>query len=318
MYGSMATPRVFHFIFGLKEQQEAFHLAHFLCLQSCLLVNSPAVVKVHYRHEPWGPLWNRIKTQITLCYLEEPLPLSGYAYSEGNSSAEYRYAHSSDFLRVDILRREGGVYADMDTLFVRPYPQEMYEWPFVMGHETVDPFVKHAHIGGSLCNALFLSQAGSEFARLWQEKMESAFDGTWSRHSTFLPFEISQAHPDLVHLEPTTSFFHLDWTRDGLRDLFERDVVLPPTVYSLHLWAHLWWKKDRTDVSRFHAGRLTAQYVAHADTTYARYARPFLPQDLATGSEWSWALHRTGNAMHDAISEIATRVRSRLIAVLRP
>lgn len=314
----MAVPRVFHFVFGLKEQREPFHLAYFLCLQSCLVVNRPAVVKVHYRHEPWGPLWDRIKPHISLSHLDEPLPLSEYAYVEGNVTAEYRYAHSSDFLRVEILWREGGVYADMDTLFVRPYPEEMYQHPFVMGHETVDPFVRHADIGGSLCNALFLSQAGSDFAKLWQEKMAGAFDGTWSRHSTFLPFEISQAHPDLIHVEPTTSFFHLDWTRDGVLDLFERSVVLPETAYSLHLWAHLWWDESRTDVIRFHAGRLTPEYVAHARTTYALHAKPFLPEDLSSGSESSWSLRRACYSAHDVLADIVVQVRSKLAGLLRP
>jgi hypothetical protein len=313
----MAIPRVFHFIFGLKEQVEPFHLAHFLCLQSCLMVNKPDAVIVHYRHEPWGPLWERIKPQILLRPIEDSLPLSGYAYTEGNASAAYRYAHSSDFLRVEILGREGGVYADMDTLFVRPYPDAMYSYPFVMGHEKVDPFVRHAEIGGSLCNALFLSEAGSEFAKLWRDKMTAAFDGTWSRHSTFLPFELSQAYPDLVHVEPKTAFFHLDWTRDGITDLFERSVELPETVYSLHLWAHLWWDRSRTDVSRFHAGRLTPGYVAHAGTTYARYARGFLPGDLLAASGLSWGLQHTRAVVSDVLAEIATRGRSRLGRVLR-
>jgi hypothetical protein len=312
----MAIPRVFHFVFGLKEQNAPFHLAHFLCLQSCLQVNQPDVVKFHYRHEPWGPLWDRIKRHLCLCALDESLPLSGYHYPAGSSSADYRYAHSSDFLRVDILRREGGVYADMDTLFLQPYPEELYQRPFVMGHETVDPYAAHASIGGSLCNALFFSEPGAEFAGLWQENMLSAFDGTWSRHSTFLPFELSQSHPATVHVEPTTSFFHLDWTQEGVRDLFERSVVLPENAYSLHLWAHLWWDSSRTDVSRFHAGRLTAEYVAHADTTYARYARRFLPGDLDVGSASGWKRHQAGYALRDAAAEAAKSSRAALLRVL--
>ena len=218
------------------------------------------------------------------------MPLSGYRYSAGNASEDFRYAHSSDFLRLEILHREGGVYADMDTLFVRPYPSHLFCHPFVMGHETVDPHAPFPHKGGSLCNALFFCTPGSLFADIWRSDLAKTFDGTWSRHSTFLPFELSRRHPNLIHVEPNTSFFYLDWTRDGIQSLFEDSLLLPENVYSLHLWAHLWSDRTRTDVTRFHQGRLTATYVRHAQTTYARYARAWLPEDLPSGTSFRWRL----------------------------
>jgi hypothetical protein len=300
----MAIPRVFHFIFGLREQLEPFHLLHFLCLRSCIEVNRPQTIKFHYQHEPWGPLWDQIRPHLQLCRLEGHLPLSDYRYPKGSASADFQYAHSSDFLRVEILLREGGVYADMDTLFVRPFPDTLFEQPFVMGHETVDPHVTYLHGGGSLCNALILAEPGAKFAAAWYEGMEAAFDGNWSRHSTFLPFELSRLHPSWIHVEPTTSFFHLDWTAEGIRDLYESSVELPDSVYSLHLWAHLWSSERRTDVSRFHEGRLTPQYVAHANTTYANYARRFLPESIDRGSATGWKLSEAGARLEGALASM--------------
>lgn len=308
----MAIPRVFHFIFGLREQTQPFHLLHYLCLRSCLEVNHPEAIHFHYRHEPWGLLWEEIRSFVTLRRLEGPLPLSNYRYPDGSASAGFQYAHSSDFLRVEILHREGGVYADMDTLFVRPYPEEFFGKPFVMGHETVDPHVTYVHGGGSLCNALFLSEPGARFAEAWHKGMESAFDGNWSRHSTFLPYELSQQHPSWIHVEPTSSFFHLDWTRKGLHDLFERAVELPETVYSLHLWAHLWADRKRTDVCRFHEDMLTPQYVGHANTTYAHYARRFLPQDSDIGSSTGWKLRAARQRVQSSLM-VATETGARTV-----
>lgn len=302
----MAIPRVFHFIFGLREQLQPFHLMHYLCLRSCMVVNRPRAMKFHYQHEPWGPLWEQIRPHLQLCRLEGPLPLADYRYPQGSASAKFQYAHSSDFLRVQILLREGGLYADMDTLFVRPYPDAFFAQPFVMGHETVDPHVTYQHGGGSLCNALFLAEPGAKFAAAWYERMEAAFDGDWSRHSTFLPFELSHLHPSWIHIEPTTSFFHLDWTAEGIRNLFENSVELPESVYSLHLWAHLWSNRRRTDVSHFHEGRLTSEYVAHANTTYANYARRFLPEGIHRGSATGWKLRAAGNRLDVALTTTTT------------
>ena len=307
---AMLVPRVFHFVFGLKEQTQPFSLLHYLTLRSCLQVNQPQAIRMHYRHEPWGPLWGRVRDQIELCRIDRPLPLSDHSYPSGSASAAFRYAHSSDFLRLDILLREGGVYADMDTLFVRPYPDELFQHSFVMGRETADPHVKYAHGGGSLCNALFFAARGAEFAGLWRREMEAAFDGSWSRHSTFLPYELSLRNPGLIHVEPTTSFFHLDWTREGVRDLFERSVELPTSVYSLHLWAHLWADRARTDVTRFHEGRLTPAYVRYADTTFARYARPWLPDDLEAENAFAWITERLTQGCADVAAEWSEGLRT--------
>lgn len=313
----MAIPRVFHFVFGLREQTHPFSLLHYLALRSCLDVNQPELIRMHYRHEPWGPLWDRIRPHLDLCPIEQPLPLSDFRYPETSAAAAFRYAHSSDFLRVDILHREGGVYADMDTLFVRRYPDELFQHSFVMGHETVDPHVKYAHGGGSLCNALFFSAPDAQFGALWRREMDAAFDGNWSRHSTFLPYELSLRHPQLIHVEPTTSFFHLDWTREGIRNLFERSVDLPDTVYSLHLWAHLWSDRSRTDVTRFHEGRITPNYIRLANTTFARLARRFLPDDLGSSSTFGWMLEQMCQRGADFAGASGQRVRDGAHRVLR-
>ena len=47
-----AMPRIFHFVFGLREQNEPFHLAHYLCLESCRHVNQPQAIWFHYANEP--------------------------------------------------------------------------------------------------------------------------------------------------------------------------------------------------------------------------------------------------------------------------
>lgn len=86
----------------------------------------------------------------------------------------------------------GGVYADIDTIFVNPFPERLWEQPFVLGWEgDVVPATGEAP-RPSLCNALIMAEPGAAFGRLWLEEMRAAFDGSWSAHSTPLPERLRQ------------------------------------------------------------------------------------------------------------------------------
>lgn len=276
-----AIPNVFHFVFGLRRQTEPFHLMYYLCLQSCLEVNRPDAVHFHYQHEPFGPLWELIRPRLVLRRIAPRDSVAADFRYEDPLLVRFRYTHLADFERLRILVEEGGIYADIDTLFLRPVPAEWRNRQYILGHERVPGTASQ---DGSLCNAWIASAPGAEFGRLWLAEMTAAFDGTWSNHSTLLPYRLARRHPELVHVEPATSFYALDWSPEGIDGLFRRPVDLPGEAYSLHLWNHLWFDADRLDFSVFHAGLLTPEYVAHADTTYARHARRFLPAGLAQGA----------------------------------
>jgi len=66
------------------------------------------------------------------------------------------------------------------------------------------------------------------------------------------------------------------WTRDGLSNLLQRLDPDFSDVYSMHLWAHLWWDKQQTWLPGFHQGLLTEQYIREVDTTYNVVARQYL------------------------------------------
>ncbi|MEZ0216547.1 MAG: glycosyltransferase, partial [Rariglobus sp.] len=176
-------PRHFHFIFGLREQTEPFHLVHYLCLESCLRVNRPDRVTLYYHYEPYGRYWNLIKDRIQLVHVPlHPLVTSQH-YDDPLISRKLRYAHHADFIRLEKLIEHGGVYADMDTLFLRPIPDGLYEKAFVIGREDPVTDMKTGAISDSLCNALMMAEPGSAFARIWLERMPAALDGSWSNHS---------------------------------------------------------------------------------------------------------------------------------------
>ncbi len=139
-----------------------FHSA----LQSCLEVNRPEAIHFHFRNEPYGPLWERILPHLTLHRLgKKPRDYDTSRYAE---TAEGRliahlglgYAHEADFVRLDALIEHGGVYADMDTLFVRRYPDAWFRHEFLVGEE---PGVRgdDGLIKPSLCNAVMFAHRGA-------------------------------------------------------------------------------------------------------------------------------------------------------------
>lgn len=268
-----SIPKVFHFVFGLRDQTEPFHLMYYLCLASCIEVNRPDEVHFHYHHEPHGEWWERIKPKLQLRRIAPERFVSEYRYRDPEVGA-YRYAHLADFARLRILLEEGGIYADIDSLFLRPVPSSWHSRQFILGEEKAP---SGAEDGRSLCNAWIASAPGAEFCRRWLEGMEAAFDGSWSNHSTLLPYRLSKRYPELLDIQPPSAFYYLDWTPRGIANLLLRQVELPDNAYSLHLWNHLWFDAARLDFSHFDAGALTADYVAYARTTYARHARRFLP-----------------------------------------
>jgi hypothetical protein len=275
----MAVPNIAHFVYGFAPQDEPFHLAHYLAIESCRQVLQPDAIYLHHRSLPWGRYWDLIRPHLTLVEVE--------AFDAVDSAADaqlvperYRYAHHADFVRLDALIEHGGLYADIDTLFVRPYADELWQAPFVIGREPPVRDERTGQMRPSLCNAILLSEPGAAMAVAWRERMAGALNGTWSNHSGFLAAALAEEMPHAVRIEPEETFFAYPATVDGLRRLLEEDEVAPAGACSVHLWGHLWWRRDRIDFSAVHAGHLGDDVLRTAATTYARLARPYLPEPL--------------------------------------
>jgi hypothetical protein len=275
------VPRHFHFVFGLRPQTEPFHLVHYLCLESCRQLNAPAKMFFHYRHMPHGDWWDRIAPHLTLRPVHESP--KGFAPQRYADSPEGRfiqaqqidYAHEADFIRLEALIDSGGVYADMDTLFVSPYPDELFRHACVLGEENAIAG-KNGILAPSLCNAVIIARPAAPFLQAWRASADEAFDGTWSSHSCQLATQLWRARPSEVHVAPQRCFYEFGASRIGLQSLFMERARKLSGIHSIHLWAHLWWSENRRDFSSFHSGLLTESYVRNADTTYAHLARRFL------------------------------------------
>ncbi len=285
MAEAIATPmnqprRDFHFVFGLKPQNEPLHIAFFLALESCRQTNEPSAIHFHYRNEPHGPYWDRIKPHLTLHKVTGSMLLDSARYQ---SNAEGRfivaqglnYAHEADVLRLEILRDAGGCYADMDTLFVRRYPDQCFEHEFAIAEENPLPN-SMGILAPSLCNAVMFAKPRSRFITRWLDDLPQSFDGSWSAHSCQAAARLARFAPDEVSLLPWAWFYRFGVSRAALTNLFERNAPVRHDVMSIHLWSRLWWSEARRDFSDFNAELMSEAHIRSVDTTYNCVARRYL------------------------------------------
>lgn len=279
----MTIPNQYHFVFALKPQDEPFHIAHYLCLASCLEVNKPEAIHFYYHYEPYGKWWDRIKDRLVLHRVQQEEFIAdhpSYQQHQEGLFIHYHgldYAHQSDFIRLKILLQYGGVYADIDTLFVNPLPRHLFNRPFVLAEEVPVLIPGYDLPQRSICNAVILSQPRSSFGKRWLKEMYDVFDGTWSRHSCQAATRLAEQFPSDVHVTPHHYFYKHPCTVAGIHTLLRGLDDDFNEVYSMHLWEHLWWSPDRRDFSTFDASQLTEYYIASVDTTYNVVARRFLP-----------------------------------------
>ncbi len=274
----LLIPNQYLFVFGLRRQYRPFHIAHYLCIESCFQVNRPDRILFFYKHEPWGPWWDLVKPRLTLVRVASDARSYGIRYGwRHRGCRRYRYAHVADFVRLEKLLELGGIYTDIDTLFVHPPPPELRAMPFVLGRENDIVCQATGRTLPSLCNALIMSRPRAEFGRRWLQAMSQAFDGSWSNHSTLLPQRLSLEMPHALHIEPARTFYPYMWTREDLRTLLEGCRQDTTGIASIHLWSHLWWARGRRDFSNFHQGLMTESHIRQVDTTFNLLARPFLP-----------------------------------------
>jgi hypothetical protein len=270
-------PRLVHFVFGLRTQEEPFHLLHYLAIESARRTLQPDAVVLHVHHLPYGVYWDLARPLVELERIEPVPELDDRPVDP--AVAPYRYAHHADVVRLDVLARHGGIYADIDTLFHRPLPEALWHEPAVIGREGDVTYPDTGTPEPSMSNALLLAEPRSWFITTWRAQIIDAMDGTWSGHSCRLATRLATEHPGSVHVEPQATFSPFDHTPEAMRSLLERPLVagaLDDTV-SVHLCAHLWWEPDRRDFSTFSAADATEAHLHDADTPLAALARAFLP-----------------------------------------
>jgi hypothetical protein len=231
----------------------------------------------HCDELPYGFYWDLARPLVDLHRIAPVAAVTEFPYADP-VVRHYSYAHQADFVRLDVLAEHGGVYADIDTLFVAPPPGDLWESPCVLGREAdvFDPRVAQSR--PSVSNALVMAEPGARFVERWRAEIGAALDGSWSAHSCFLADDLSRRLADAVRVEPERTFHAFPPTPDGLRRLLVEHETDLTDIVSIHLAAHLWWEESRRDFSAVYARQIDEQWIRAGACTYAAAAQRFLPE----------------------------------------
>ena len=253
MIGLSPTKKI-HFIVGLDKNfgEKPFILPHLISILSAKLTYPDHEIYVHYEFEPSGEYWKIAKEYVSTVKVNAPKEIFG--------NRILSFAHSADVLRLEILIELGGIYFDLDTLVLRSISDLPLDVP-IMGYEAFTD----EHVVG-LCNAFIAAPPNASFLKLWYESYEDFNANDWSEHSVRRPYNIALRRPELIHIEPRTSFFSPHYDEEGLRDIFERRVDVTKSR-SIHLWESLSWK---------YMTSITLDYIVRSETTYAARAKEVL------------------------------------------
>ena len=138
-------PNVVHFVY-INERPWKLH--HYLSVKSAFRLN-PEKVNIWLDKEPEGEWWELTKPLVELHFVDPPTEIFGTSITQP--------AHKSDVIRLQVLLEHGGIYADTDTIFIKPF-NNILNNKFVLGQQGVNGCE-------GLCPAIILSEKNSTFGQ---------------------------------------------------------------------------------------------------------------------------------------------------------
>lgn len=259
-------PNKLHFVFGLSSNfgDKPWSLCHYLAVKSAIELNKPENAYFYYKYKPSGKWFELIEDQLDLIKIEPPTEIFGNPLCH--------VAHQADIIRLQALIEEGGIYLDVDTISKKPFTDLLH-------HDCVLGIQGYPNgTAEGLCNGVILAKPNSEFLINWlssyQTHRSKGRDDFWAEHSVHMPYKLANHYPNLLHIEPYSSFHYPLYhsgepvaSTHGIKLLFEHDIEFND-AYCHHVWESISWEP--------YLKNLTVDSILAVDSTYNRIARKFL------------------------------------------
>lgn len=209
-------PNIVHYIYGLKEQDQEFPFLYYYGILSNLLINQPIQILFHYQYLPYGYWWDKIKDYLTLNYVY-------YSNLEFNNIKVKHYAHKSDYIRLLILYKYGGIYYDIDTLCVKSH-HYLLDNNIVFGIQ--ENFKNEKNLIG---NAVIYSRKNNFFLKLLIDNYPKYFDNDdWTKASLFMITELydnlSKSEQEEIKLLDKENFYYPNYNESYLIYEIDKDI----------------------------------------------------------------------------------------------
>ena len=190
------APNIVHYTWPFWKGKMDMHYTFYLSILSALYVAHIDTVFIH-GVKPTGPYWDKIKNDTRVIVIPRATWTSVY----GQSVSVLQ--HVSDVWRLDVLIRHGGVYCDVDAIFVQPIPVRLRAYDAVLALDWVGPGFRKGDVHPNLIqNGVMLVKPGAPFWLEYQKTMRIFKDNWWVWNSCALPYKVIERHPSYVHLDP--------------------------------------------------------------------------------------------------------------------
>ena len=146
-------------------------------------------ILVHTNGLPDGPICRRIAAarHVRLLPIGAPSAIYGRPVQW--------HQHQADVIRMQALRRWGGIYLDTDALVLQPATiHELLQRRLAVIGEQEE---------GGICNGVILAPPSSPFIQQWAAQYISFKDSEMGMHSSYIPMRLASEHPhDVIVLPP--------------------------------------------------------------------------------------------------------------------
>jgi len=261
-------PNIIHFVYGFKKQTNEFELYRYLAIKSAIDVNQPDKIYFHYKYEPYGKYWDKIKKYLILEEVQPPAEIYG--------NDLLHYAHQADVIRLQKLQKYGGIYLDIDTICLKSF-DDLRHHNFVIGAQGNK---NNTEIYG-LCNAVMLSTPNNPFIIEWIDTYTSfrskGRDEYWDEHSVLMPLKLAYKYQNKITILDNNKFYNPLWY--DINDiLFNENIDLKEYKkfinhnYCIHLW---------DTYSHKYLSSLTEDDIMNKNTLYNIFSRKFLKNTIS-------------------------------------
>lgn len=255
-------PKTIFYLFGLDESfcNKPFEYFHYLNILSAKKINFHYSINLCYYHRP-NSIWfdkleyDSICNLIKLDSLNVEVDGKKLAYTE----------HLSDILRLKLVNKYGGIYLDIDTICIKPF-NSLLNRQFVMGVEGANIGEGDSNVLVGLCNAVLISEVNSKFTNIWIEDYKNNYQVDWNYNSIKRPLQLSYEYPELIHVEPQSSFFKYSWEKHGKNAMFNSNSDISD-CFSLHLWEHK---------NYLHLVKYNREYILRNNDTVSNLYKKFI------------------------------------------
>eukprot|EP01111_Echinosteliopsis_oligospora_P007833 TRINITY_DN2315_c0_g2_i11.p1 TRINITY_DN2315_c0_g2~~TRINITY_DN2315_c0_g2_i11.p1 ORF type:complete len:335 (-),score=80.15 TRINITY_DN2315_c0_g2_i11:10-1014(-) len=238
------VPKLVHYVW-VNPKPSPIPLFTAVSIEACAHVMKPEAIYIHCYHEPIGDFWNVVKHLVTVVKINNVDNIFDRPVNV--------IQHVADVVRLNVLRKYGGIYMDTDIIPIRSF-DEFLEKDMVMGQENP----------GALCNAFIMSKCDSPFLERWYQEYRTFNDSEWNNHSVIKPAQLSSIFPHEITIIPKEQIYSPDY---GQRNQIFESCFDVTNNYAIHLWAS--GSTQWTSV-------LSVKDIMEKDTTFNKLARPYV------------------------------------------